>query len=139
MEEIIQKIKNAFTNLLKQEPVDFSSSYIWNVDNQENQIFCSISINFNYDENNFSVSVYSPNGIFELHKATNFKVLPMNEISIWAENENHSLCSIMSISDNLKITMLTNVDKNLLKKSIDELNESELFISAQLSMIYDGE
>lgn len=137
MEELILKVKEDLSNLLKCKPLETSSSFIWNIEIPEKQIFCSISLFYSSDnDNSFTLSVYSTSGIYELHNIKNYAVLPMDEIAFWCETNN--TYSIMSITENLKINTLSNVSKDLLDKPVEDLTESELFVNAQLSMIFEG-
>lgn len=137
MEELITKVRDGLVDLLNTEPIETGSSYMWNIEIPEKQIFCSISIFFDKsDTSKFTISVYSTSGIYELHNISNYTVLPMNEIAFWCENNNKY--SILSISENLKISSISNVSKDLLDKPIEDLSESELFVNAQLSMIFEG-
>jgi len=137
MKDLIAKVKEDLSNLLKCEPIEAGSSLLWNIEIPEEQIFCSISVFFDKkNQDNFTLSVYSTSGIYELHNIQNYTLLPINEIAFWCENNN--TYSIMSITENLKINTLSNVSKYLLDKPIDDLSESELFVNAQLSMIFEG-
>ncbi len=137
MKDLITKVKQDLSNLLKCEPIEAGSSLLWNIEIPQEQIFCSISVFFDKkNQDNFTLSVYSTSGIYELHNIQNYTLLPMNEIAFWCENNN--TYSIMSITENLKINTLSNVSKYLLDKPIDDLSESELFVNAQLSMIFEG-
>jgi len=137
MKDLIAKVKEDLSNLLKCKPIEIGSSYLWNIEIPEKQIFCSISVFFNNNNRtNFTLSIYSTSGIHELHNIENYAILPMDEIAFWCENNN--TYSILSITGNLKINTLSNVSKDLLDKPIEELSDSELFVNAQLSMIFEG-
>ncbi len=137
MENIITKVKDELEGLLGIKPIETSSSYMWNIEIPDKQIFCSISLFYdNLESEKFTLSAYSTSGINELHNITNYAILPMNEIAFWCEN--NGKYSVLSISENLKINSISNVSKDLLDKPIDELSESELFVNAQLSMIFEG-
>lgn len=137
MEDLITKVKDELTDLLAAQPIEAGTSYMWNIEIPEKQIFCSISLFFDSnDKDIFTLSVYSTSGIYELHNISHYSVLPMNEIAFWCENNDKY--SILSISENLKINSLSNVSKNILEKPIEDLSESELFVNAQLSMIFEG-
>lgn len=137
MEDLITKVKAELTNILNAKPIETGSSYIWNIEIPEKQIFCSISLFFdNINPDIFTLSIFSTSGIYELHNISNYSLLPMNEIAFWCENNNKY--SILSISENLKINSLSNVSKDILEKPIEDLSESELFVNAQLSMIFEG-
>lgn len=138
MENKITKVKEELIKLLSIQPIETGSSYLWNIEIPEKQIFCSISLFFNHiTSTQFTISVYSTSGIYELHNISNYKVLPMNEIVFWSQS--NGKYSLLSISDNLKINSLSNIDKELLEKPFEDLSESELFVNAQLSMIFEGE
>lgn len=137
MEDLITKVKDELVDLLNAKPIETGSSYMWNIEIPEKQIFCSISLFFdNITTGPFTLSIYSTSGIYELHNISNYSVLPMNEIAFWCEN--NGKYSILSISENLKISSISNVSKDLLDKPIENLTESELFVNAQLSMIFEG-
>lgn len=137
MEGLITKVRDELVNLLNTQPIETGSSYMWNIEMPEKQIFCSISLFFdNTATGPFTLSIYSTSGIYELHNISSYSVLPMNEIAFWCEN--NGKYSILSISENLKISSISNASKDLLDKPIEDLTESELFVNAQLSMIFEG-
>lgn len=130
--EDIEKIEN----VLGERSQRVENSYSWRLSNKNNLQSLSFTI-FNEvqlcdDAKGVLISVQTNHGYFELHNCTNYIIFEPDEVIFI--NQTAELLSSLIIGKNSTCSLFSNINKQILKGNLSDLDPAVLLAAMQLSL-----
>ncbi len=138
MDLITEKTIDSITNFLETQAEVGENSWCWKLFNPETKNFLFLTIYQNVTLNNTNinlVSVQTNFGYFELHNFSKMIFVEPNEIAFIHQDESKLNCLI--IGKNCTCSLYSNINREIIKYNLSELNSALLLSALQLALFED--